>query len=39
VALLDGRVFFMEAELVRWNLFVDVGVLMEALEEKSFKDF
>jgi hypothetical protein len=39
VALLDGRVFFTEAELVRWDPFVDVGVLMEALEEKPFKDF
>jgi hypothetical protein len=39
VALLDGRVFFTEAELVRWNLFVDVGVLLEALDEESFKDF
>jgi hypothetical protein len=39
VALLDGRGFFTEAELVRWNLLVDVGILMEALEEKSFKTF
>jgi hypothetical protein len=39
VALLDGRVFFSEAELVRWNLFVDVGVQMGALEEKYFIDF
>ena len=39
VTLLNGRVVFTEAELVRWNLLVDVGVLMEAFEEESFKNF
>jgi hypothetical protein len=39
VTLLDGRVVFTEAELVRWHLLVDVGVLMEAFEEESLKNF
>ena len=39
MTLLDGRVVFTKAELVRWNLLVDVGVLMEAFEEESFKNF
>ena len=39
VTLLGGRVFFTEAELVRWNLLVDVSVLMEAFEEESSKNF
>ena len=39
VTLLDGRVVFTEAELVRWNLLVHVSVLMEGFEEESFKNF
>jgi hypothetical protein len=39
MAMLDGRVFFTEAELVCWDLLVYVGVLMEAFEEEYFENF
>ena len=29
---------FTEAELVRWNLLVNISVLMEAFEEESLKN-
>ena len=39
LTLLDGRVVFTEAELVRWNIFVNISAFMEAFEEESFKNF